>query len=90
MPDPKGLLYIDGRLTDTEGTSRQVQSPPLGDGQAHAFRLRAAFKVGDNLLIEDKQVMVRSGQVADVTFAGERALSVALPRTGPQPVASRP
>jgi uncharacterized protein (TIGR03000 family) len=90
MPDPEGLLYIGGQLTDTEGASRQVQSPPLGDGQSHVFRLRAAFKVGENLLIEDKQITVQSGQTADVTFTGERALAVPLPGAGPGPVASRP
>jgi len=90
MPDPKGLLYVDGKLTDTDGAARQVQSPPLGDGQAHVFRLRAAFKVGDNLLIEDRQVTVQSGQLTDVTFTGERAMSVPLTGTGTQPTAPRP
>jgi hypothetical protein len=89
MPDPSGLLYMDERLTDTDGASRQVQSPPLADGQVHVFRLRAAFRVGDNLLIEDKQVAVRSGQLADVRFDGAKAISVPLPKTGPEQRASR-
>ncbi len=79
IPDPIGLLYIDGRLTDTTGTSRQVQSPVLGPGQPHAFRLRAAFRVGDNLLIEERDVVVGAGQVTEVTFDGGRATAVPLP-----------
>jgi uncharacterized protein (TIGR03000 family) len=83
IPDPIGLLYIDGRLTDTAGASRQVQSPALGHDQLHVFRLRAAFKSGENLLIEEREVAVRVGQVADVTFDGSRATAVPLPRAAP-------
>jgi uncharacterized protein (TIGR03000 family) len=90
MPDPNGLLYLDGRLTDTDGTSRQVLSPALEPGQSHVFRLRAAFKVGEALLIEDKDVVVRSGQLTAVTFDGARATAVPLPRTLPAPRVSPP
>jgi uncharacterized protein (TIGR03000 family) len=84
IPDPIGLLYVDGRLTDTRGTTRLIESPPLERGKAHVFRLRAGFKVGDNLLIEEKEVVVRAGEPAAVTFDGARATAVPLPRSGPQ------
>ena len=42
---------------------------------------RAAFQVGENLLIEEKEVVVRAGQMADVAFDGQRALSVPLPKS---------
>ena len=64
-----------------EGTVRQVQSPPLEGGKPFVFQLRAAFRVGDNLLIEDRQVTVGSGELGDVSFDGKRALSVPLPRS---------
>ena len=79
MPDELGLLYIDGRLTDTRGTSRVIESPALDHGQRHVFRLRAAFKVGENLLIEEKEVSASSGEVLSVNFDGTRAVSVRLP-----------
>jgi len=82
MPDPLGLLYIDGRLTDTRGTSRLIESPEMERGKLHVFRLRAAFKVGENLLIEEKEVVVRVGEVIPVTFDGSKAISVPLPKTG--------
>jgi uncharacterized protein (TIGR03000 family) len=80
IPDPIGVLYLDGKLTDTAGTSRRLESPPLARGQSHVFRLRAGFKAGDNLLIEEKEVVVRAGEAADVTFDGKRATSVPLPK----------
>jgi uncharacterized protein (TIGR03000 family) len=82
IPDPIGLLYVDGRLTETRGTSRQIESPSLERGKVYAFKLRAAFQVGENLLIEDREVLVRAGQVADVTFDGKGAISVPLPQSG--------
>jgi uncharacterized protein (TIGR03000 family) len=81
IPDAIGLLYVDGRLTETRGTSRLIESPALEPGKAHTFKLRAGFKVGENLLIEDREVVVRAGQVTDATFDGTRATSVALPKS---------
>jgi len=82
IPDPSGVLYLDGRLTDTRGTSRHLESPSIGPGKAYVFKLRAGFQVGENLLIEEKEVVVRAGQLTEVTFDGTRATSVPLPRSG--------
>jgi uncharacterized protein (TIGR03000 family) len=81
IPDNNGIVYIEGELIRSAGTSRQFQSPPLPPGRAYPLHGRAAFKVGDNLLIEDQQVLLRAGQVTAVTFTGSRAISVPLPRT---------
>jgi hypothetical protein len=77
IPDPIGLLYVDGRLSDSRGEARFVETP------AGTVRLRAAFKSGEKLLIEEKEVVVRAGQVTDVAFDGSRATAVALPKTRP-------
>src|SRR5262249_40027798 len=76
MPDPNGLLYIEDELIRSHGTARRLQSPPLPRGSTRTLRLRAAFKVGDRLLIEDQQVVLRAGASAVVTFDGRRAVSV--------------
>jgi hypothetical protein len=81
IPDPIGLLYVDGRLTDTRGESRFIEAPAPGRDQV--VRLRAAFKAGENLLIEEKEVMIRAGQVTEVAFDGARATAVPLPKTRP-------
>jgi uncharacterized protein (TIGR03000 family) len=79
IPDDFGLLYVEGELLRTHGTVRQLQSPDLPPGMTYPLHLRSAFKVGNNLLIEDKQVLIRAGEATSVTFAGERAVSVSLP-----------
>jgi uncharacterized protein (TIGR03000 family) len=79
IPDSNGIVYIEGDLIRSEGTLRQFQSPPLPPGKAYPLHVRAAFKVGDNLLIEGQQVLLRAGQVTAVTFSGSRAISVPLP-----------
>jgi hypothetical protein len=79
VPDPIGLLYVDGRLTDTRGESRIIEMTD----KTQVVRLRAAFKAGDNLLIEEKEVVVRAGGLTEVNFDGARATSVPLPKSRP-------
>ncbi len=75
-----GLLYIEGELVKTNGRLTQLESPPLAPGKTHTLHLRAAYRVGDNLLIEDKEVGIRAGDNSTVTFTGARGVSVPLPR----------
>jgi hypothetical protein len=79
MPDPDGLLYIEGELIRSKNTSRQLQSPPIPMGMDFPLKLRAAFKVGNNLLIEDKQVQLHGGESTRAVFEGTSAFSVPLP-----------
>ena len=82
IPDHDGLIYIDGELVRTHGTVRQLELPPLPPGVTIPLRVRAAFKVGDNLLIEDKTALVQAGQGAALTFDGSGAIRVPLPLSG--------
>jgi hypothetical protein len=86
IPDDDGLVYIEGELIHTTGTSRRYQSPPLPPGAPCILHLRAAFKVGDNLLIEDKQVAIQAGENSVVQFDGIKAVSVPLPRGDAEPL----
>jgi hypothetical protein len=81
IPDPIGLLYVDGHLTDSQGESRLIEAP--APGKSRVVRLRAAFKAGDNLLIEEKEVVVRAGELTEVSFDGAHATSVPLPKSRP-------
>jgi len=81
MPDANGLLYVEGEKHVSEGTIRYLQSPPLLQGQSYHIRFRAAFKVGENLLIEDKQVVLRAGENTTLRFEGKQAIAVPLPRS---------
>jgi uncharacterized protein (TIGR03000 family) len=78
IPDADGLLYVEGELIRGDGTVRSLQSPPMPPGAACPLHLRAAFKVGDHFFIEDKQIMIRAGEGAAVTFDGRQAASVPL------------
>jgi len=90
IPDKYGVIYVDGELVRTHGTSRKLESPPLFSGRTYPLRLRAVFAVGDKLLIEDKDVLIRSGETTAVTFDGAGAVAVALPKpwVGPRPAPS--
>ncbi len=78
LPDTYGLVYIEGELVRSEGKVRRFQSPPLPLGKEYPLHLRVAFKVGDNLLIEDKEVLIRPAVESTVSFDGSRALAVPL------------
>ncbi len=85
VPDRYGLIYIDDRLVRAPGdTERLLQSPPLLPGRDYPVRLTATFQVGANLLVEDRQVVLRAGESTAVTFDGRRAVAVPLP-TWPAP-----
>lgn len=78
VPDPDGLLYVEGELIHGDGMVRLLQSPPMPPGAACPLHLRAAFKVGDRFFIEDKQVLLRAGDGVAATFDGSQAASVPL------------
>lgn len=78
IPDPDGLLYVEGELIHGDGTVRLLQSAPMPPGAACPLHLRAAFKVGDHFFIEDKQVLLRAGGRVEATFDGSQATAVSL------------
>ena len=79
-PDVFGIIYIEGQLIVSHGMTRRLESPPLPPGLDHPLKLRAAFAVGDKLLIEDQTILLRAGESLRVTFDGSRAIAFALPR----------
>jgi uncharacterized protein (TIGR03000 family) len=78
IPDPYGQIYVDGELVRTMGTSRQLESPKLPPGKAYPLRVRGAYVVGENFVIEDKEVLIRAGESTAVTFDGKVALILPL------------
>jgi len=89
IPDPHGLVYVDGELVRGTGTTRQMLSPKLSPGKAYPLRVRGTYVVGDNFLIEDKQVVLRAGETTAFAFDGKQALSVPMKKEwiGPPPQA---
>ena len=81
LPDANWLLYIDGHLLPDQGAVRELKSSPLEAGKVYTFHLHAACKVGANVLLEEREVLVRPGERTVVTFDGTRAAPVSLPRS---------
>ena len=78
IPDVHGQLFVEGELVRTQGVSRQLESPRLPLGQAYPLRVRGVYVVGDQFFIEDRQVMIRAGENAAITFDGQGAIRVPL------------
>ena len=73
IPDPDGLLYVEGELIHGDGTVRLLESPPMAPGATCLLHVRAAFKAGDHFIIEDKLVQIGAGEGVTVVFDGSRA-----------------
>ncbi|MBI2806187.1 MAG: TIGR03000 domain-containing protein [Planctomycetes bacterium] len=79
MPDQFGIIYIDGELVRSHGKSRQLATQPLAPGKEYPVKLRAAFAVGNQLLIQEKMILLRAGHSVRVNFDGQQAVAVTLP-----------
>jgi uncharacterized protein (TIGR03000 family) len=85
MPDPYGVLYVNGKKTESRGESILLETPLLESGKEHVYHLRAAFRSGDRLLIQDRIVQVQPGRTTTVAFDGKDARSAPLPQANPTP-----
>jgi uncharacterized protein (TIGR03000 family) len=79
VPDARGLLYVDGQRIEPRGAHYSLRTPPLEAGEAYYYHLRAAFRSGERLVIQDRKIEVHAGQAVSITFDGKNALSVPLP-----------
>ena len=78
IPDSDGLLCIEGQQIATEKSSRRyLQSPPLPPGREYGLQLRACFILGDHVIVEDRQILIRAGQQSSVTFDGSQPVAAA-------------
>jgi uncharacterized protein (TIGR03000 family) len=78
LPDEGAVVYVNGVKTSSRGTVRLLQTPLLEPGKVHIYGLRAAFRSGDNLVIQDRQVEVQAGRTTSVTFDGNKARTIPL------------
>ena len=79
VPDERGLLYVNGDPTPLRGSVQYLTTPLLQVDQVHVYHLRAAFRSGEKLLIQDGTVQVHAGQAVPFTFDGTKAVAVRLP-----------
>lgn len=79
LPDERGLLYVNGNPTPLRGPVQTLHTEVLKAGQSQLFELRAAFRSGDDLLIEDRTIAAHAGERAFLVFDGVTAMRVKLP-----------
>lgn len=79
IPDENGVLYVEGNMVRSYGMARQLQSPDLPVGATYPLKMRGVFKAGNNLLVQDKQVLLRPGESTVVKFDGTGAHVIPLP-----------
>lgn len=78
IPDARGLLYVNDDPKPMRGAALDVQTPFLKAGERYTLQLRAAFRAGDELLIEDRTITVGGGETTVVRFDGVNAVRVPL------------
>jgi hypothetical protein len=83
LPDERGLLYVNGDPTPFRGNVQVLRTEVLPVSQPQVFLLRAAFRSGDDLLVEDRAISACAGEVIQVIFDGSKAQRVKLPARGP-------
>jgi hypothetical protein len=79
MPDDRGLLYVNGEEYPRRGRTHVVRTELLEAGQPTVFVLRAAFRSGDELLVEERTITVPAGATTVIAFDGSKARRVKLP-----------
>jgi hypothetical protein len=83
VPRENSILYVGDELVHGFGKKRALESPPLQMGVPCALQLRVASVMGENFVIEDRQIQIRAGEVTSVTFDGSSALVVPLSQLEP-------
>jgi uncharacterized protein (TIGR03000 family) len=83
-------LYFNGTLTQTPGSVRRFNTPPLPVGQDFMYELRAEVTRQGRPISETKRVLVRAGQTTEVDFSNLDAAAATPAAIGaaPTPAAS--
>jgi hypothetical protein len=84
VPDVHALIYVEGQEVPTERALRRyLQSPPLPPGEEQLVRIRVIFSLGDRIVVEDRQVPIRAGEVSVVIFDGSKPIASVAPTSRP-------
>ena len=61
-------VFVDGKLTQQQGTERLFHTPPLTPGQTYAYELQATWSANGAPTTVPRQVQVEAGKEAFVNF----------------------
>jgi uncharacterized protein (TIGR03000 family) len=69
LPDGAAKVQFDGSDTKQTGTERLFYTPDLDpNGGPYSYRIRAAWKVGDQDMVQERVVGVAPGQTSTADF----------------------
>jgi uncharacterized protein (TIGR03000 family) len=69
VPDPQARIAFDGHRAASRGTQRTYATPALQVGEEYHYLVTATWTENGRQVKQDRNVMVRAGQVATVDFA---------------------
>ena len=68
LPDAAAQVQIDGRATQSTGTTRYYESPALTPGASYSYRVTATFQRDGQPVTEERVVPVGAGTTRVVDF----------------------
>jgi len=69
VPDASAQVWVDGQETRQQGKERLFYSPALEKGWDYTYKVRAAWEENGRKVDREKNVHLRAGQDATVSFA---------------------
>ena len=66
MPDATARVWIDGRLTTTQGADRLFVTAPLERGYTYTYLVKAAWNQDGHDVMVEREVQVTPGHVNKV------------------------
>ena len=63
-------LYIDGQLVKTTSSKPAFTTPILANGQSYYYDIRAEVVRDDKVYSENQRIIVRAGEVRNISFPG--------------------
>jgi len=84
LPDPNAEVWIDGKKTQSKGTVREFESPPLDPGKNYTYEVKARWTENGKDREVTKTVPVRANGVAtaDFTASADRSRIDNFDRSG--------
>jgi uncharacterized protein (TIGR03000 family) len=68
VPDPSATVWFEGVQTSQRGTERTFESPPLDQGRAYVYHIRARWDQGSRAVDQTRDVRVHAGDRVTVDF----------------------
>lgn len=68
LPDASAQVWVEGVEMTNRGRTRLLESPELVPGKSYTYTIRAAWKNGDEVVGDERKVVVTTGKVVKLDF----------------------